>query len=158
MSAASVAANNLTCATIANNVATTQKDMQTNGTTQALINFASRVWPTGSYNPFAASSTIGLNDQSSWDYKVSNPGGAGVSFGNVNYGANCAQFGMGKYGCGSFAGAATMINSANGLPQGPGVPFVNYPYGKQANAPNAPSVMGGVDIGKGTATCKGWGG
>src|SRR5271166_4447508 len=49
--------------------------------------------------------------------------------GNVNYGANCAQVGLGKYGCGSFAGAATMINSANHLPQGPGIPFVNYPYG-----------------------------
>ena len=46
-------ANNVNCGTIATNVATTQKDIQTNGTTQALVNFASRVWPTGSYNPFA---------------------------------------------------------------------------------------------------------
>src|SRR5205814_3032373 len=37
---------------------------------QAFINFASWVTPTGSYNPFAAFSTIGLNEQSGLDYKV----------------------------------------------------------------------------------------
>jgi hypothetical protein len=48
-----------------------------------------------------------------------------------------------------------MINSANHLPQGPGAPFVNYPYGKQTDNANMPSVMGGVDIGNG-GTCKRW--
>ena len=145
--------NNMSCATIAKNVATTQNDIKTKGTAQALVNFASRVWPTGSYNPFAAFSTIGLNQQSGWDYKISFPSDAGTAFGNVNYGANCAQFGLGKYGCGSFAGAATAIPGSHHL-QGPGIPFVNYPYGKQTNNANAPSVMRGVDIGKGGA-CRG---
>jgi hypothetical protein len=148
------APNKMNCGTITSNVATTQNEIKNQGRLQALSNFASRSWPTGSYNPFAAFSTIGLNDQSSWDYKFAY-GAPGVSFGNVNYGANCAQFGLGKYGCGSFAGGATMINSANHLPQGQGVPFVNYPYGKQTDSANMPSVMGGVDIGKG-GTCQGW--
>ncbi len=69
-----------TCGTIANNVATTQNDIKANGKAQALINFASRVWPTGSYNPFAAFSTIGLNDQSGWDYKSGPTDQAGANF------------------------------------------------------------------------------
>jgi RHS repeat-associated protein len=145
--------NSMGCATIAKNVATTQNDIKGKGTAQALVNFASRVWPTGSYNPFAAFSTIGLNEHSGWDYKISFPSDAGVAFGNVNFGANCSQF-YGKYLCLSFAGAATMINSGNHLPQGPGIPFVSYPYGKQTNNANAPSIVRGVNIGKG-APCRG---
>ena len=78
-----------------------------------------------------------------------------AAFGNVHYGANCAQFGLGMYGCGSFAGGATLINSGNHLPEGPGVPFVNYPYGKQRDNANMPSVMGGVAVGQGGG-CTGW--
>ncbi|AXC12854.1 Rhs family protein [Acidisarcina polymorpha] len=141
-----------TCATIANNVATTKNDIKNNGTVQALVNFASRSWPTGSYNPFAAFSTIGLNDQSAWDYKSGPTDQAGANFGNVNYGANCAQFGFGKYGCGSAAGAATLIPSPHNF-GGPGLPLVNYPYGDQAI--DAPNVMGGVDIANGSG-CTGW--
>lgn len=145
--------SSLNCGTLARNVATTQGEIR-QGRVQALVNFASRVWPTRSYNPFAAFSTISLSEQSAWDYKARG-GSGGASFGNVNYGANCAQFGFGQYGCGSFAGAATMINSANHLPQGPGIPFGTFPYGKQTNIANMPSVMVGVSIGKGTSSCTG---
>lgn len=124
-----------TCATIAQNIATTQSDIKRYGKVQALLNFAGRVWPTGSYNPFASFANIGLTDQSGWDYKTGPSDQAGANFGNVNYGANCGQF-FGKYGCGSAGGAATVIPKPHNL-GGPGIPFVKYPYGDRSiDAPN----------------------